>query len=240
MKLRIYHTVNEGLYIWNGKSGLLIDALHGGREAGFSATPDRYIQMMRKRQGFFGQSNDLLFTHTHGDHYDPQLVREFLEINPDSSIYAPGLDSSNMQPVVLEEGIGRLQIREYTIYVVTTEHDGKQYAGYPHVSYLICWEGQSLWISGDALLVPELAERIRQVSGQTRVDAAFVMIYQAGSKEGRTFLEQLSPERIYLYHLPYAEEDPYHYHRTAGLVVEKCKRKNLSVTILQPDHFIED
>lgn len=47
MRLQIYHTVNSGLYLWNGKSGLLIDALHGGKGTGFSDTPDRYIQMMK-------------------------------------------------------------------------------------------------------------------------------------------------------------------------------------------------
>ena len=36
MELQIYHSVNEGLYLWNGTSGLLIDGLHRGREIGFS------------------------------------------------------------------------------------------------------------------------------------------------------------------------------------------------------------
>ena len=63
MELQIYHSVNEGLYLWNGTSGLLIDGLHRGREIGFSDTSEQYICMMRQGRSFFAKPNDLLFTH---------------------------------------------------------------------------------------------------------------------------------------------------------------------------------
>ena len=56
MKLQIFHTVNAGLYFWNGNSGLLIDGLHTGKGAGFSNTADRYIRMMEKGESFFGKT----------------------------------------------------------------------------------------------------------------------------------------------------------------------------------------
>ena len=76
MELQIYHSVNEGLYLWNGTSGLLIDGLHRGREIGFSDTSEQYICMMRQGRSFFAKPNDLLFTHIHEDHYDQALPRE--------------------------------------------------------------------------------------------------------------------------------------------------------------------
>lgn len=238
MKLQIYHTVNAGLYIWNGKSGLLVDALHGGKNLGFSDTPDRYVQMMERKESFFGQQNDLLFTHTHEDHYDPKLAERFLEMNPDSFIYGPGLDRSNVQPVVLETGSGLIQIRDYTIYTFKTEHDGKPYAGCPHCSYLVQFGGQCLWISGDAVLEASLADQVKAVCGGRQVDAAFVMVYQIGSKAGKEFLEKLSPNTSYLYHLPYKEDDVHNYYRLAQAVTERRSREGVHVTIPFPDSFI--
>ena len=135
MELQIYHSVNEGLYLWNGTSGLLIDGLHRGRETGFSDTSEQYICMMRQGRSFFAKPNDLLFTHIHEDHYNQALVDEFQQRYPGRIVYAPGLDKDNIQPVVLEHGIARMQIEEYEVYAFTTVHDGKIYEDEPHCSY---------------------------------------------------------------------------------------------------------
>ena len=88
----------------------------------------------------FAKPNDLLFTHIHEDHYDQALVDEFQQRYPGRIVYAPGLDKDNIQPVVLEHGIARMQIEEYEVYAFTTVHDGKIYEDEPHCSYLIRWE----------------------------------------------------------------------------------------------------
>ena len=92
MELQIYHSVNEGLYLWNGTSGLLIDGLHRGREIGFSDTSEQYICMMRQGRSFFAKPNDLLFTHIHEDHYDPACHQwtSFSKRYPGRIVYAPG------------------------------------------------------------------------------------------------------------------------------------------------------
>lgn len=238
MKLQIYHTVNAGLYLWNGKSGLLIDALHGGKRTGFSDTLDRYIRMMQRKERFFGQTNDLLFTHTHEDHYDEKLVEEFFRLNPDSFIYGPGLDRSEVQSLLLEKGVCRLRMRDYIIYACSTEHDGKAYAGEPHCSYLIRSGDRFVWVSGDALLDLSLADKVRGIVPEGRVSAAFVMVYQLGSVSGREFLGRLSAENIYLYHLPYREDDRFHYYRMAEDVAAKCGREGMMIKLLPTDSFI--
>lgn len=240
MQLRIYHTVNEGLYLWNGKSGLLIDALHRGKRLGFSDTPERYIWMMRHEKNFFTKPNDLLFTHLHEDHFDPELVDDFLERYPDRIVYAPGLDRNNVQPVVLEHGIARLQIEEYEIYAFSTEHDGQAYVDCPHCSYLIRCGDECIWISGDAKLDVSLAGKIqRYASCQNCISDAFVMIYQISSRSGRDFLKALAPERIWLYHLPYETDDIYHYHAAAKQKCRQCEQEGLAVRIALPDSYID-
>lgn len=239
MKLQIFHTVNAGLYLWNGRSGLLIDGLHGGKQTGFSDTPSRYIHMMEKGERFFGQKNDLLFTHTHEDHYDPELAERFLQRNPQSLIWGPGLDRNGAKPVVLETGVSLISIRDYRIYAFATRHDGEAFADCPHDSYLIRWEGQSLWVSGDAVLDRRLAEQVRRVCGTDRPGLAFVMVYQIGSRRGREFLKCLSPEKICLYHLPYPEDDRFHYRQMARGLVQRCRQEGILVSVPEPDSFVE-
>lgn len=239
MKLQIYHTVNAGLYLWNGRSGLLIDALHGGKGVGFSDTSGRYVRMMQRKEAFFGQTNDLLFTHMHEDHYDEGLVKEFLELNPDSLVYGPGLDKSNIRPIPLEQGIGRLSIRDYTIYTYKTRHDGKAFAGCPHDSYLIEAGGELLWIGGDAALEVSLAEKVKKSCKGRRLTLAFAMVYQIESRQGIEFLREVSSEKIYLYHLPYREDDCFHYYHMAEQALERCGQKGLDVILLKQDSFVK-
>lgn len=236
--LQIYHTVNAGLYLWNGRSGLMIDALHGGKAVGFSDTPDRYIGMMQRKEQFFGQTNDLLFTHAHEDHYDEELVHQFLSLNPDSFIYGPELDRSNVQPILLEQSVSRLQFRDYTIYAFVTKHDGKIYENCPHCSYLIQAYEQLLWVSGDAVLDVSLAEKVKESCKERRIDAAFVMVYQIESRLGMGFLKELCPEHMYLYHLPYKEDDRFHYYRMAAHVLGRRRRAGIPVALLKLDSFV--
>ncbi len=239
MELQIFHTVNAGLYLWNGHSGLLIDSLHAGRDAGFSNTANQYIRMMEKGESFFGKTNDLLFTHTHGDHYDGALVKRFLERYPDSLIYGPGLDRSRVQSVLLEKGVWRFQMRNYIIYAFATEHDGKIYADVPHYSYLVQSGRKRVWISGDAILTRPLADKVKGLCGEGCY-AAFVMVYQPGSRSGREFLRTFSPEQIYLYHLPYREDDNFHYYRMAEDIMSQCAKEGIVINRLHPDSFIRE
>lgn len=238
MNLQIYHTVNEGLYLWNGETGLLIDALHRGRGSGFSDTSDVYIRRMEQKKSFFQKPNDLLFTHTHGDHYDETLTDCFLKLYPGRHLFAPGLDRNNIQPVVLEEGVARMQMESYEIYVFTTEHDGLRFADYPHCSYLIRWEDTWIWVSGDARLTPILAEKIARYTRGDKIEKVFVMVYQIAAKDGRDFLRKLSPKEIILYHLPYPEDDCYHFHKTAEQMCRKCEAEGIRVRTAETDRFI--
>ena len=188
MKLQIFHTVNAGLYIWNGMSGLLVDALHGGSSDGFSDTREEYLSLMRNRKSFFGQTNDVLLTHLHPDHYDAALTEEYLELYPDSRIYGPGLPASNVWAEESEPGIWRLSMRGYTIHAFRTLHDGKPYEGESHLSYLITSNGQNLWISGDAVFTSEDVERVNRIAGEREIDAAFVMVYQIGNRARQQIL----------------------------------------------------
>lgn len=238
MKLQIFHTVNAGLYLWNGKSGILVDALHDGTAHGFSATPEQYIHMMERRESFFSQYNDLLFTHGHPDHFDKGLTEKFLSLNPNSLIYGPGIQESNAEKISIEYNVDLITMKDYQIYSFLTVHDGKMFADYPHRSYLIQSEADRIWISGDAIFDQELAKKVRRICGAGEICGAFVNVYQIENMKGIHFLETLKPQNIYLYHLPFEEDDIYHYHRMAKTVIKRRNHAGYGIKVLEREHFV--
>lgn len=56
MSLKIFHTVNAGLYFYNNEHGLLIDGLHLGI-AGFSATPKALAEQFLSHLGVFSKKS---------------------------------------------------------------------------------------------------------------------------------------------------------------------------------------
>ena len=97
------------------------------------------------------------------------------------------------------------------ILTVITEHDGEALRGIPHRSFLVRLGKESIFIAGDAVLCEQQAEDPAGFYGSA-VSAAFMNIYQIVSPDGQAFLRRLKPNRIFLYHLPFEEDDRYGYH----------------------------
>lgn len=74
MRMSIFYSVNSGVYLWDGKSGVLVDGLHHGPEVGFSETPPILCKQLLRQEGLFAHLDGLLFTHLHPDHYDRQRM----------------------------------------------------------------------------------------------------------------------------------------------------------------------
>ena len=50
MNTCIFHSVNSGLYFWDGLAGLLVDGIHAGGEQGFSPMPAFLAAFSRDRK----------------------------------------------------------------------------------------------------------------------------------------------------------------------------------------------
>lgn len=226
--MKIFHTVNAGLYICNDEQGLLIDGLHLG-SGGFSETPVALLDRLLSHAYPFSGKTDLVFTHLHGDHYDLDLVRRFLQRNPHSSIYLPQPgDAKTAQ---------RVHFDRFVLTAFSTVHDGAAFAQVPHRSFCLQAENRQIVICGDGIVHRLLAEQIQALCGD-KTDAVFVNVYQLASKEGQEFLNALNPEHIFLYHLPFPEEDPYGYRSMAKNVVAR-QPENLRQRIRIPEPMSE-
>ena len=188
-----------------------------------------FFDRLFSRGAPFAGKTDLAFTHLHGDHYDLNLVRRFLQQNPHSTVYLP-------QPGD-EKTAQRVQFGRFVLTAFATVHDGAAFAQVPHRSLCLQAENCQLVICGDALVHRLLAEQIQALCGD-KTDAVFVNVYQIASKEGQEFLDVLNPEHIFLYHLPFPEEDPCGYRSMAKHVAARLP-ENLRRRIRIPEPMSE-
>lgn len=219
MSLKIFYTVNAGLYFYNRKQGLLIDGLHRD-DGGFSITPGAMAKDLLSHSGIFSNEIDLAFTHLHGDHFDPVQVRCFYDHNPKVKIYGPNLFVGDFSAMNIAGGIEQMCFGEFLLTAFTTVHDGAIFANQPHRSFCLQADGRQYIICGDAILEPTLAKQVSEFCSK-ETDAVFINVYQLASKSGLDFLRELTPQRVFLYHLPDPHEDPYGYWKMARNIISQ-------------------
>lgn len=148
----------------------------------------------------------LTFTHLHDDHFSGKQVRDFMRKYPTAKICMPEMWISGVN---LDENIRRtyiLDLGRSHLTAFPTVHDGKEYAKVPHQSLMLQASGQQHLICGDALLDLSLARHVQRACPGD-ICAAFVNVYQLASKPGQAFLKAICPRHIFLYHLPFKEDD---------------------------------
>ena len=79
-QMEIYYIGNAGFLISYGSKKVLIDAIH--KHPWYLFTPEDVLKKMMDSQPPFENVDLLLVTHSHGDHFDPQLTAQFLSQNP--------------------------------------------------------------------------------------------------------------------------------------------------------------
>lgn len=220
METRIFHTVNAGLYLWNHNTGILIDGIHTGKETGFSLMPPTLTNALDQHAGLFAHTDVLLFTHLHNDHFNRPLLQRALEHTPQPLVYGPLLPESTTTPRQLCPGLCSIELGQARALALETVHDGKLYQDVRHDTFLLQFHGESIFVAGDAILEPDQARILADFHGVPTA-AAFINVYHAASASAQAFLRSLAPERVFLYHLPFPEDDAYHYYSTARQITRR-------------------
>lgn len=213
----IFYSVNAGLCFREGGASIWVDGIHAGRSTGFSDMPDELHTEMIQNRGMFEDCSLYLFTHEHQDHYYEPLLRELLEVSPDSKILSL---ASNVFP----GRIGRLDYMGWKIRSFRAIHDGEEYKDVPLSVILLGYGEREYFIASDAVLTVELAEKIRE-EANGKITAAFLNFYQMFSNEGKDALKILAPEKIYAYHLPLEEDDHNRIYRLTNIAVKRLRDK---------------
>lgn len=213
MDTYVFYYVNAALYFRMEGINILIDGLHEGETGGFSPMPFSLEKDLDKGEGIFTDLDAALFTHMHPDHFSHSRLDRLLWLKPGLDVFvpddaasdAPGL--SNVPVSGTKDGILFFDIGPVRVYAIRNLHDGEMYHNDPHCSLFLSSEKGSFFIAGDALLTHKEAHAVKELVAAGPLRAAFVNLYQAASEEGRRFIECISPERTFLYHLPFPEDD---------------------------------
>lgn len=227
MKLKIFHSINAGLYMWNGESGLLIDAFHNGQAEGFSVSPKMLISSMNKKKGIFAYPCDLIYTHLHPDHYDFTLTEVFKRNNPDAIIYEPGLEKNSDINIRRVDSAEKIVTGKYTVWALNSLHDGDGFENVKHRVFIIETNRKVIIVMGDAIPEYRLIRAIKNVIKDRHVDAVFINPFQISNEERIDIIKSIDAKRNYIYHLPLSEDDKYKVRILAESFLNKAKKSGL-------------
>lgn len=233
MRTKVFCVVNAGLFFMNGMNCLALDMPQSGEKVGFSSMPQHLKEQMRQHSGIFSSPAGILFTHLHEDHFDQRELR-IIEGNGKLLIY--GDDAGDGQHSFEEEEI---DMAPFSVRAIPTTHDGATFSGLRHRSYVITREKENFFVAGDAILKRELAEHIK-VNAEGQFNLAFCNIYQIHSAEGREFLRELNPHKIYLYHLPFQKDDTASFWKLARSAVAKYQKELPPLELAKPMTWLTD
>ena len=215
MGLRIFHPVNSGLY-FKGSTAVLVDGVFDGREKGFSQMPEAFRRAVFEGNG--SHINGMLFTHSHGDHFCQEQLRKAEKLFPHMTIYGPDLAVKNVKPFLKASGLTEFYIDCCRVWAVDTIHDGVGYQDVPHCSYFLNMDDQTIFIAGDGSNLGKLKSRYGGLLPE-HVDVVFVNLYQALALNVHQFIRDFTASKIYLYHLPFRQDDCYQFWMQAGQAV---------------------
>jgi len=80
---------NEGVLVEQGNTRILFDPLFRLENAEYLAVPDHIENALVSGEPPFDGVDALMITHNHVDHFSPNLVLNFLTLNPAVRLYAP-------------------------------------------------------------------------------------------------------------------------------------------------------
>ncbi len=205
MNTKLFHTVNEGLFLQNRETSMLIDGIHTGTEVGYSNMPSQLVSDMKKQQGIFSNLNALIFTHFHPDHFNEKRVNLFLSQSPRTNLITPYL-SQTLSFDYITERVSLIYLNHIKIFLIKTMHEGIQYEKDIHQMIIIKIKNETYIICGDAVLLEVDAVLIQELISK-EITGIFINPYQLAQKEGHAFIRQLLPHKVFLYHRPFRDDD---------------------------------
>ena len=238
--MKIFYTVNEGLFLLDEKSGhgLLVDGIHRGSALGFSDTPESLLRYMTEKKGICSHVDALVFTHPHEDHYAPDMIPDIYRDKVHLA-WEMAEGDLTLSPAALTGSAEKAEksgaVRpKMTIF--RTRHEGEAYREVPHASLFIRLGGKTVFLPADA----DLISCRENIPSGKKADYLFLNPYQALSPVCEAYLRELSPERVFLYHRPYRIYPGSAYDNLARLAVRRYPISLPELEEIPPMTWIEN
>lgn len=176
-KTIVTYVANEGFLIQTENRKILVDALFGGIKGDWCEQPsDSALDIMINGQEPFDSIDVVLVSHNHSDHFNEQLVSEFMVKNPNTILVCPNQVNQSLEanasysrfserirPVHYSDPkdtfmvLGDIQIRamkmKHGSYFEKNDNTGELidlHKDVEHIACLVMIDGSNFFHSGDA------------------------------------------------------------------------------------------
>lgn len=203
MDLTVTLSANAGIALELDHRRIWVDAVHTEKQIGFSTlTPSLQKEMLHCEA--FLHPEFICFTHCHGDHYSEDLVRTAERIWSGAQVILP----EKLPPDGWE-----IEQDGMKLSFLPLPHEGAQYADTVHYGMMVSYLDRNILIPGDcALASPALSQAILG----WKMDAVLLNFPWITKMTGRKYVqEHFGDCPIFVYHLPFSEDDCNGYRRAA-------------------------
>lgn len=226
----LFHVGNAGVILKLGGQWVGIDVFTGREIKPYQPLPETLEQKLLCDAGC-PEIGLLVVTHSHRDHFHPQKVSAYLKTHSSALVLA----GDDILSILAEAGVSssrflrkeRLSDQDFmgrygalTLYLLSTEHMGNVYRDVRHYSVLLQYQGQELFVSGDAKPDHRLYGHLREYCRKLSVlIAPFPALGLPGAR--KCLLQFCRPDQIFLVHFPSPGEDMEGWIKST---VESCRK----------------
>lgn len=232
--LKITFTANAGILVETGCLHILVDALHEGSRR-FSRVPDDVLTQIVEGSGEFEHIAYMLITHAHTDHYSEALVRKFMQCHRGTELIAP-MHVPQIRPfrqIRVAGAGGTISLPLAEIDYVRLAHEGDEYAGVLNYGYRVETEEDSFIVLGDAAPA-DVPRGLDELMARGPVDAIFVNFPLITLGSGRDALRQCGAKEVFVFHLPFEQDDTEHYRQSTRNMVPRARSVlGVPITLLE-------
>jgi len=211
-ELTITYVGNMGVLISGSEHSLLIDGLHDEYKPAYQYPSPELVEKMTQNTRIKPPISLVLNTHFHPDHYDNQLVINFLEQNKKAHF------------IGTKQSVGDLKkIKDLSSQMtgISTNEHGRQKANNPYlnisafflnhvnprmhsetknIGFLIEIDGKKIVHFGDAFWIPEVMEKL--ALHKENIDIAILPAWMIASAENRELIGQyIQPQKVIATHI---------------------------------------
>lgn len=223
--LQITLTANAGILLQTEKASFLVDALHAEGDYPFSRVPEELLQFMNTGDNAFRNVDYLIFTHSHPDHYSPDVVLSYLQHNRVKRIILPEeeapedcirerellkwIDENKIPAWRLHQTRGTLHsymlAEDVYLTAMCMPHISERFASLNCICLLISAGCRRILFTSDC---DYQNEEPFKPFGKAELDAVFVNPLFFHEEAGRKILSStVSTQHVFVYHVPFEHED---------------------------------
>ncbi len=237
---RAIYVSNAGVLVEMGNKRMLIDSLCKSTVPIYKDTDEVIKDQIIYGVPPYDRIDVMLFTHHHGDHFEPKSTAEFLKRNPEAvlvatpetvkrlKVHALDLDDNRLIAPKLAAGEETsLVVKGIRIRVMALIHEGKDYRDVGNYAYLIEANGKVVLHVGDAKPMTENYEPFHL--DREAIDLLLAPFPYVGIPKGQLVIQnQIRPKKVAAIHLPHQDLDRFNW-------IEGTKKSHTRVK----DKFVE-